>query len=99
MSSTPSGTSASPALSTTITLAPRTESRQRASAGPEWYATTTTEIEPAELDSRLSGAEPLEVRVDHPLDQLLERRLRLPAEPLLGLARVADQLVDLGRPH
>ena len=35
----------------------------------------------------------------HQPDQLLEARLRLPAEVALGLGRVADQVVDLGRAH
>ena len=42
------------------------------------------------------AAERLEVRARHEPDELLEARLRLPAELRLGLRRVADQLVDLG---
>ena len=39
----------------------------------------------------------LEVGPHHPLDQLLERHLRLPAQHPPGLGRVADQQVDFGR--
>ena len=41
----------------------------------------------------------LEVRARHQPDQLLEARLRLPAQVALGLRCVADQVVDLGRAH
>src|SRR5918994_478912 len=40
-----------------------------------------------------------DVGVDHEVDQALERGLRLPAEHLAGLGRVADQQVDLGGPE
>jgi hypothetical protein len=43
-----------------------------------------------------SAAEPLQIRPRHQPDQLLEGRLRLPAQLALGLAVVADQVVDLG---
>ena len=44
------------------------------------------------------GSEPqqLQVRVDHQPDQLLEVRLRLPAQLALGLRRVAHEQVHLG---
>src|SRR5918995_2601721 len=40
-----------------------------------------------------------DVGVDHEVDQALERGLRLPAEHLAGLGRVAHQQVDLGGPE
>src|SRR4051794_3537463 len=43
--------------------------------------------------------EELDVVLDHDPDEVLELRLGLPAELLLGLARVAVQRVDLRRPQ
>src|SRR3954469_13242499 len=51
---------------------------------------------PIFIDIRLLRQE-VEVGADHQADQLLEVRLRLPAELALGLGRVADEQVDLGR--
>src|SRR6478609_10063025 len=50
------------------------------------------------LDAR-GRRQPRDVGVDHHLDQLAERRPRLPAELGPGAGRIADQLVDLGRPE
>ena len=44
-----------------------------------------------------SLAQGSQVGVDHHADQLLEADLRLPAELLPGLRRIADEQVDLGR--
>src|SRR4051794_10568702 len=45
----------------------------------------------------LDGGEERHVGVDHQPDQLLERRVRLPAKLALGLGGVADEQVYLGR--
>src|SRR5437764_11138602 len=45
-----------------------------------------------------AAGEQLEVRVDHQPDELIEAGARLPAELLLRLRVVADQVIDLGRP-
>ena len=42
--------------------------------------------------------QPRQVRVDHHRDELPERDARLPAELFSRLRRVADQVIDLGRP-
>ena len=50
-----------------------------------------------ELSSALTlAAEPLELGVDEQRDELLERDLRLPPEPLARLRRIADEVVELG---
>ena len=41
----------------------------------------------------------LHIGVDHHLDQAAEADLRLPAEHALGLARIAEKLLDLGGAH
>src|SRR5256885_3948840 len=43
--------------------------------------------------------QPLEIGVDHHLDELPERGTGLPAELLARLRRVPDQMVDLRRAH
>src|SRR5918995_1641357 len=46
---------------------------------------------------RFRPGEPLEVGVDHHLDEVAERVARLPAKVALSLRRVPDELVDLSR--
>src|SRR2546422_7837170 len=47
--------------------------------------------------TRSAGRQRLQVRAGHQAYELLEGGLRLPAEVSLGLGRVADQVIDLGR--
>src|ERR1700682_1953207 len=49
--------------------------------------------------SRSARPQHLEIRAGHQADQLLEGRLRLPAEVALRLGGIADQMVDLRRSH
>src|SRR5262245_62894095 len=53
----------------------------------------------AALVNRSLGREPFEVGVDHHLDEALDRHSGLPAELVARLRRVADEMVDLGRPQ
>ena len=58
---------------------------------------TCREGEPARARARVSAPQRGEVGVDHHLDELDEVDLRLPAEGRVGLRRVTDEDVDLGR--
>src|SRR5689334_21381638 len=84
--------------SRTVTRAPRSSS-SLATARPTMPApTTTTSVAAVALPllGRRAGGEQLEVGVDHQLHEVLERGPRLPAELVLRLRVVADQVLDLG---
>src|SRR3954470_7095142 len=92
------------ASSTTASRPGRRRFSSRATASPRIPPPTTarshssgaTAISAGLLLGHAAGQQ-LEVGLDHPLDHLLERRARGPAELLARLGRVADQVLDLGR--
>src|SRR5215213_4798176 len=95
---------AGPASSTTAFRAGRRRFSSRATARPRMPPPTTARSHSSgatATSARLllghAAGQQLQIGVDHPLDHLLERRARRPAELLARLAGIADQVLDIRR--
>ena len=99
------GNAGSPHSSEGARLAIGAQGRQRVRAkqlGPvrdSWLAALNRNRRLGQLEAAVGTATGARVGVDHHLDKLLERDTRLPAELLARFRRVADEMVDLGRPE
>src|SRR5215217_6278659 len=92
-----------PRSSTTADSSGRRRFSSRATANPRIPPPTTARSHSSgatDISARLllghAACEQLQVGVHHQLDHLLERGARLPPKLLARLARVADQVLDLG---
>src|SRR3954454_413083 len=85
--------------STSTPTTSQPDSAKATASGSPTYPSPTMPIF-ITVQTTLAGSvsrEQVEIGTDHQTDQLLEVGFRLPAELALGLGRVADQQVDLGR--